>query len=68
MGSHNHVSIGAKICGRVTIGNMCLIGAGAVIIDKLSICDNVTIGAGAVVIRDIENAGTYVGNPLRKIK
>ena len=68
VGNHNHISIGVKICGRCTIGNMCLIGAGAVILDKLSICDNVIIGAGAVVIQDIHEAGTYVGNPAKKIK
>ncbi len=68
VGSHNHISIGAKICGRSIIGDMCLIGAGAVILDKLSICNNVIIGAGSVVIRDINDAGTYVGNPIRRIK
>ena len=68
VGNHNHISIGAKICGRSTIGNKCLIGAGSVIVDKLSICDNVIIGAGAVVIRDINDAGTYVGNPAKRVK
>lgn len=68
IGNHNHISIGAKICGRSTVGNKCLIGAGSVIVEKLSICDNVIIGAGAVVIRDINDAGTYVGNPVRRIK
>ena len=68
VGNHNHISIGAKMCGRSTIGNMCLVGAGAVILDKLSICDNVIIGAGSVVIRDINDSGTYVGNPARRIK
>jgi sugar O-acyltransferase (sialic acid O-acetyltransferase NeuD family) len=68
VGSHNHISVGVKICGRSSIGDMCFIGAGAIIIDKLSICDNVTIGAGSVVIRDIKEAGTYVGNPAKKVK
>ena len=68
VGNHNHISVGVKICGRSTIGNMCLIGAGAVILDKLSICDNVIIGAGSVVIRDINDAGTYAGNPAKRIK
>jgi acetyltransferase-like isoleucine patch superfamily enzyme len=47
---------------------MCLIGAGAVILDKLSICDNVIIGAGSVVTRDINDAGTYVGSPAKRVK
>ena len=68
VGNHNHISIGAKICGRSAIGNICLIGAGAVVVDKISICDNVIIGAGSVVIRDIKVAGTYVGNPAKRIK
>ena len=68
VGNHNHISIGVKMCGRSAIGNDCLIGAGAVVVDKISICDNVIIGAGSVVIRDIEDAGTYVGNPAKRIK
>ncbi len=68
VGNHNHISIGVKICGGSTIGSMCLIGAGAIILDKLSICDNVIIGAGSVVIQDINDAGTYVGNPAKRIK
>lgn len=68
IGSHNHISIGARICGRASIGNQCLIGPGAIILDKLSICDNVTIGAGSVVISDINEVGTYVGIPAKKIK
>lgn len=68
IGDHNHLSVGVKICGRSFIGNMCSIGAGALILDQLSICDNVIIGAGSLVIRDIKKAGTYVGNPLKRIK
>lgn len=68
IGSHNHISIGARICGRVVVGNSCLIGAGAIILDNLFICDNVTIGAGAVVVENIHEPGTYVGIPARKIK
>lgn len=68
IGSHNHISIGAKICGRVKIGSCCTIGAASIVIDKISICDNVIVGAGAVVVKDIVEAGTYIGNPARKIK
>lgn len=68
IGSHNHISVGSKICGRVTIEDNCFVGAGAIIINNISICSNVVIGAGSVVIKDITVAGTYVGNPARKIK
>ncbi len=66
--NHNHISVGSIICGRVKIGNNCFIGAGSTIIDKISICDNVIIGANSVVIKDIDMPGTYVGNPVRRIK
>ena len=66
--SHNHISVGSIICGRVKIGNNCFIGAGSTVIDKISICDNVIIGANSVVIKEIDMPGTYVGNPVRRIK
>ena len=68
VGNHNHISVGAKVCGRSKIGNECLIGADTVIADRLTICDNVLIGAGTVVVADINEPGTYVGNPAKRIK
>jgi len=68
IGDHNHISVGSKICGNVSIGDSCFIGAGSIILNNLSICDNVVIGAGTVVIQDINNSGTYVGSPAKKIK
>lgn len=68
VGDHNHISVGVVVCGRVTVGNECFIGAGTVVIDKVKICDDVIIGANSVVINDINEPGTYVGNPARKIK
>lgn len=68
IGSNTHVAIGAQIAGRVTIGDYCMVGAGASIRDNITIGNNVIIGAGAVVVNDINLAGTYVGNPVRKIK
>lgn len=63
-----HISVGAHIAGTVTIGKSTWIGAGAVVSNNLHICDNVMIGAGAAVVRNIEEQGTYVGVPARKIK
>ncbi|TLP38526.1 acetyltransferase [Arcobacter arenosus] len=67
IGNHNHISVGAKLCGRVCIEDRCFIGANATIIDKINICSDVIIGAGSVVIKNITKAGTYVGNPARRV-
>ena len=59
---------GRKDLWRETvIGNRVSIGSNATIL-PVRIADNVLIGAGAVVTRDITGAGTYAGNPARRIK
>ena len=63
-----HISVGAHIAGTVTIGKSTWIGAGAVVSNNLHICDKVMVGAGAVVVNNIDEQGTYVGVPARKIK
>jgi acetyltransferase-like isoleucine patch superfamily enzyme len=49
------------------VGNRVSIGTNATIM-PVAICDDVVIGAGSVVTRDIVEAGTYAGNPARKIR
>lgn len=68
IGHHCHISVGVLICGRVKIGNGCFVGAGSVIKDNVSVCSGVVIGAGGVVVKDILEPGTYVGNPVKRIK
>lgn len=67
IGAFVHISPGVHTAGSVSIGSGSWLGIGAVISNNLSICGGCTIGAGAVVIRDIVEAGTYVGVPARKI-
>jgi len=68
IGNNNHISVGTVLCGRTKIGNHCFIGASAVIIDGVELADNIIIGANSVVINNIQEPGTYVGNPAKKIK
>lgn len=68
VGENCLVATGAIICGDVKIGNDCLIGAGAIIREGVTICDNVVIGLGAIVTKDINEPGTYVGNPAKRVK
>jgi len=51
---------------ETVIGNRVSIGSNATIL-PVRVADNVVIGAGAVVTRDITQAGTYAGNPARRI-
>jgi acetyltransferase-like isoleucine patch superfamily enzyme len=48
------------------VGDRVSIGSNATIL-PVSICDDVVIGAGAVVTNDIGEAGTYAGNPARRL-
>lgn len=61
-----HVSVGAHVCGTVEIGECTWIGAGATVKNNVNICGDCMIGAGTVVVKDIEEAGTYVGVPARR--
>lgn len=56
-----------NISGNTTINEVVEIGTGTQIIQGKNICSNVIIGAGAVVVKDIEEEGTYIGIPVKKI-
>lgn len=62
-----HISVGAHVCGTVMVSENTWIGAGATVSNNVNICADCMIGAGAVVIKNIEEPGTYVGVPARKI-
>lgn len=63
-----HVSVGAKIAGTVSIGERTWVGIGAVISNGIRVCGDCMIGAGAVVVKNIEEPGTYVGVPARRLE
>lgn len=68
VGNYVHVSVGAHLCGTVTVDNKTWIGAGSTVSNNISICRGCMIGAGAVVIKDIEEQGIYMGVPARKCR
>lgn len=63
-----HVSVGAHLAGTIHMQKHTWIGAGAIVSNNIIICKESTIGAGAVVVKDIDEKGTYVGVPARKMK
>jgi sugar O-acyltransferase (sialic acid O-acetyltransferase NeuD family) len=62
-----HISPGANLAGTVIVGAKTWIGIGSVVSNNVNITSNCIIGAGALVIKDIKEAGTYVGVPVRKL-
>ena len=65
---HTMISANVIVAGRAEIGESCNIGVSTTINSDTKICGLVRTGAGCVVNRDIEEPGTYVGVPARKIK
>lgn len=61
-----HISVGAKLAGSVSVGRAAWIGVGASVRNNVHICGECMIGAGAVAVRDIKEAGTYIGIPAKK--
>ncbi len=58
---------GGHVCGTCRIGDRVYLGAGAVIRQGIQLGDDVTIGMGGVVVKDIMEAGTYVGVPVTRM-
>lgn len=62
-----HLSPGVHTAGTVKIGKGTWIGIGSVVSNNLNITSGCKVGAGAVVVKDITEAGTYVGVPARRV-
>jgi len=62
------ITAGSIICGKVIIGKNVWVGAGSKILENVKISSNIKIGIGAVVLTDLRSAGTYLGNPAKRIK
>ena len=67
LGNYNHIAPAAIITGSCKIGDKNFFGAGSTLIDNKVTGDEIIIGAGSVVIQDLNEAGTYVGVPARKL-
>lgn len=68
VGDYVHVAVGSHICGTVHVGSRTWIGAGTTVSNNINISNDVIIGAGTIVVKDIDEEGTYVGVPSKKIK
>jgi sugar O-acyltransferase (sialic acid O-acetyltransferase NeuD family) len=68
IGNYFTTAPGAKISGNCKIYSCVYVGTNASIKEKLSIHSFTTIGSNAAVVKNIEESGTYVGVPTKKIK
>ena len=59
---------GAIVSGNVTIGNNVYMGTNSTIREEITITNNVIIGLNSGVVKNINQEGTYVGLPAKKIK
>jgi sugar O-acyltransferase (sialic acid O-acetyltransferase NeuD family) len=62
-----HISVSSHLAGSVHIGSRTWIGIGAIISNNLDVTSDCIIGAGAVVVESIEELGTYIGVPAKKM-
>lgn len=67
IGDYVHISPCVKLGGTVKVGEQTHVGIGATVSNNIDICHNCIVGAGTVVVRNIENSGTYLGVPARKM-
>lgn len=67
IGDYVHISPGVNLAGTVKIGKGTWIGIGSVVSNNVSIINNCKIGVGGVVVKDIDEVGTYVGVPVRRL-
>lgn len=56
-----------NVSGNVVLGECSEFGTGMQIIQGKKIAPNTIIGAGTVVVKDIEESGTYVGVPAKRM-
>ena len=62
------INPGATVSGAVTLNDEILIGTGANINQGVNLAKNTIIGSGSVVTKDLDEAGSYVGVPAKRIK
>lgn len=68
IGNFVHLSPRVTLGGSVLIGDGTHIGMGAVVKNGTAVGAEVVVGAGAVVIKEIQEAGIYVGVPAKRIR
>jgi len=67
IGDYVHISPGVHLAGTVRVEHGSWLGIGSVVSNNIEIIKGSIVGAGAVVVKDINEAGIYVGVPVRRV-
>lgn len=67
LGDFTTLAPGAVVSGNCRLGVGVYVGASASVRERVVIADHVRVGMGAAVVKDIDQAGTYVGVPARRL-
>lgn len=67
IGDNTHLSTFSVVNGNCSIGDQVFVGSHATVSNGINIASCSIIGAGAVIIKNIDQPGTYIGNPARKV-
>lgn len=69
IGEFTHLANGVKLGGSTYISQYNFLGTGSIISAGISLNEkDIIIGSGGVVVKNINESGVYVGNPVKKIK
>lgn len=68
IGNFCHISTASVVNGQANIGDCCFIGSNTVVANNTNVVSNTLVAAGSQVLKNIETSGTYIGQPLRKIR
>lgn len=67
IGSKVWMSVGCLIGGNTTIGEGSTLGLGVSVRDNLRLGANCSVGMGSVVVKDLPEASSVFGNPVRQL-
>lgn len=56
-----------NISGSCTIGSHVYLGTQVAVREKITITDQVTVGMGGIILKNISEAGVYIGFPVKKV-
>ena len=68
IGNYLTTAPGVHISGNCNIGDLNYYGTNTALKNNLNLINNITVGMNSNIIKNIDEEGVYVGNPLKKIK